>query len=68
MQQPVVDHELLDQAESMRRRAASLRSQAEHLGRVLATSYRRRASELELEAFVLEVQSGVPTDRVHTAA
>ena len=39
-------------------RAASLRSQAEGLPEVLGTTYRRRASELELEAFALELRAG----------
>lgn len=39
-------------------RAASLRSQAEGLPEVLATTYRRRAAELELEAWALELRFG----------
>jgi hypothetical protein len=39
-------------------RAASLRDQADGLPSVLATTYRRRASELELEAFALELRAG----------
>ena len=39
-------------------RAASLRHQADGLPEVLATTYRRRASELELEAFALELRAG----------
>jgi hypothetical protein len=35
---------------------------------VLATAYRRRASELEFESWVSELQSGVPYDQVHPAA
>jgi hypothetical protein len=45
------------QARGLRKRAASLRTQAEHLQPVLATSYRRRASELELEAFLVGLQA-----------
>jgi hypothetical protein len=45
------------QAQSLRRRATSLRMQAEHLQPVLGTSYRRRASELELEAFLVGLQA-----------
>jgi hypothetical protein len=52
----------------LRSRAGSLRHQAEHLDDVLATTYRRRASELEMEAWILEVQAGVPADQVHPAA
>ena len=39
-------------------RAASLRAQADALPEVLATTYRRRAAELELEAWALELRSG----------
>jgi hypothetical protein len=39
-------------------RAASLRTQAADLPEVLATTYRRRAAELELEAWALELRSG----------
>jgi hypothetical protein len=35
---------------------------------VLASTYRRRASELELEAWVAELQSGVPVEQVQPAA
>jgi hypothetical protein len=45
------------QAEGLRLRAQSLRHQAEHLEPVLATTYRRRASELELEAFIVGLQA-----------
>jgi hypothetical protein len=48
---------VLAQAQGLRLRAASLRTQAEHLQPVLATTYRRRASELELEAFVVGLQA-----------
>ena len=44
------------QASGLRRRATSLRAQAEHLEPVLATTYKRRASELELEAFLVRLQ------------
>jgi hypothetical protein len=46
--------------ELLRSRAQSLRAQADQLSELLATTYRRRASELELEAWVLEVESGAP--------
>jgi hypothetical protein len=52
------------QAQSLRHRATSLRTQAIRLGPVLATTYRRRASELELEAFVI----GLGADAVVTGA
>jgi hypothetical protein len=45
------------QARGLRKRATSLRTQAEHLEPVLATAYRRRASELELEAFLVALQA-----------
>jgi len=63
-----IDRELLDQARHLRQRADSLRTQAPALPDVLATAYRRRASELEFEAWVSELQSGVPYDQVHSAA
>ena len=39
-------------------RATSLRAQAEALPELLARTYRRRAAELELEAWALELRSG----------
>jgi hypothetical protein len=63
-----VDEDLLELAHTFRQRATSLRSQADALDPLLAATYRRRASELELEAFVSELQSGVPYDRVHLPA
>ena len=39
-------------------RATSLRMQAEGLPELLAQTYRRRAAELELEAWALELRSG----------
>ena len=63
-----VDSELLAQATSLRQRAASLRHQAEQLDSLVGPTYRRRASELELEAWVLEIQSGLPYDRIAGAA
>ncbi len=50
---------LVHQAGILRDRAHSLRAQAAQLSPVLATTYRRRAAELELEAWVLEVSAGV---------
>lgn len=61
----VVDDQLLDLAHSLSQRATSLRDQAESLPAVLAATYRRRASELELEAFIAEVQSGIAYDQIH---
>ncbi len=63
-----VDAELLRAAAVLRERATSLRSQADLLPGVLASTYRRRASELELEAWVAELQSGVPVEQVRPAA
>jgi hypothetical protein len=60
---PIDPHTL--QATALRERASSLRTQAARLSPVLATPYRRRASELELEAFLVGLlaetdASGVP--------
>jgi len=63
-----IDQALLDQARHLRQRAESLRAQSVGLSPVLATAYRRRASELEFESWVSELQSGVPYDQVHPAA
>jgi hypothetical protein len=66
-----VDAELAHEATMVRRRAESLRQQAAKLDPVLSITYRRRASELELEAWLLDVQAGVATlddEGVHTAA
>jgi hypothetical protein len=52
--------EALEQARASRRRATSLRRQASALDSWLAAAYRRRASELEFEAFVTELAEGVP--------
>jgi hypothetical protein len=52
MQEPAVtvQHEV----RMLRSRAASLTQQAKSLPETLATTYRRRARELALEAYVLE--------------
>lgn len=50
---PSTDH-AESRIRSLRHRAASLRSQAQDLMPVLGDTYRRRAQELELEAFVIE--------------
>jgi len=68
MQTVAVDTELLTQAATIRRRASSLRSEADQLDEFVANSFRRRAAELELEAWVLEIQSGLPYDRISMAA
>jgi hypothetical protein len=62
-----VDRDQLDNAKVLRQRAASLRAQAERLTAPLASAYRRHASELELEAWIREVQAGVPEDRLEVA-
>lgn len=62
------DPQLLQTAAVLRERATSLRVQADSLSEVLAAAYRRRAAELELEAWVAEVQAGVPADDLHVAA
>lgn len=65
---PLLHEELLVEAQHLRHRAESLRTQAASLDHFLATSYRRRASELELEAWLLEVRSGLPLDEIRAAA
>ena len=62
-----IDHELATQAKMLRQRAESLRHQAPALPDILATAYRRRASELEFESWVSELQAGLPYDEVHAA-
>ena len=63
-----IDQELVGQSRQLRERAHSLRDQSSALSRPLATAYRRRASELEFEAWISELQAGVPYDEVHSAA
>ena len=63
-----IDEALVAEAANLRQRGESLRQQAANLDEVLAMSYRRRASELEMEAWVLEVRAGVPEPELHTAA
>ncbi len=62
-----IDQELVARAKLMRQRAESLRHQAPALPDVLASAYRRRASELEFESWVSELQSGLPYSEVHSA-
>lgn len=52
----------------LQHRAESLRSVAQSVDPILATSYRRRASELELEVWVHVVRSGVSPDDSPLAA
>ncbi|MBI2705958.1 MAG: hypothetical protein HYX32_11820 [Actinobacteria bacterium] len=68
MQTVAVDTELLSRAAAHRRRAANLRTEASQLDPFVGTSFRRRASELELEAWVMEIQSGLPYERIANAA
>jgi hypothetical protein len=63
-----IDHELVEQSHVLRQRAHSLRQQSRALTLPLATAYRRRASELEFEAWVSELQAGVPYGEVQPAA
>ncbi|WP_334143674.1 hypothetical protein [Rhabdothermincola sp.] len=63
-----VDTELMRAASVLRERAKSLREQARLLSAPLASAYRRRASELELEAWLAELQAGVPDEDIHPAA
>ena len=63
-----IDAELVEQARTLRQRAVSLRTQATTLPDALASAYRRRASELEFESWVSELQAGLPYDQVHPAA
>jgi hypothetical protein len=67
MRTRTVDPELAHAGRLLRERAASLRAQADALTSPLASAYRRRASELELEAWVSEVQAGVPEDELAVA-
>lgn len=66
--EPTTDREGLREASVLRRRAESLRQQAEALDEVLAIAYRRRASELEMEAWLLAVQSGAEGAEIRPAA
>jgi hypothetical protein len=63
-----VDQHLVAEAALLRQRAERMRHDARTLDDVLAMSYRRRASELEMEAWVLEVRAGVPEPELHSAA
>ncbi len=53
MERPVPEHAAAD-ARVLRSRAASLTAQAKALPEPLATTYRRRARELALEAYLLD--------------
>ncbi len=58
----------LREATTLRHRADSLRQQSQSLDDVLGVAYRRRASELEIEAWVTEIQAGALAHGVHSAA
>ncbi len=62
------DEHLRAEASMLRHRAESLREQAGTLDDVLSLTYRRRASELELEAWLLEVHAGAKADEALPAA
>jgi hypothetical protein len=64
----VIDAELVAVAHTIRSRAESLRNQSLTVDEVLATTFRRRASELELEAWVTEIQAGLPESQLHALA
>ena len=59
---------LAAEAANLRHRASSLREQAGSLDDVLSLTYRRRASELELEAWLLDAHAGAKADEAHSAA
>jgi hypothetical protein len=64
-----IDEAMVAEAAQMRRRADALRHEATEVdNELVARSFRRRASELELEAWVLEVRAGVPEQLLHHAA
>ncbi len=59
---------LVKVAHSLRERARSLRVQAESLSAPLAAAYRRRASELEMEAWLDDLTAGLPYEEIPAAA
>jgi len=63
-----VHQELATDALRLRRRAASLRARSASMEGPLRVSYRRRASELMLQAWLLEVRSGLPFTDIAPAA
>ena len=65
---PGIDHAMVTDAMRLRRRAASLRARAASMDGPLNISYRRRASELMLQAWLLEVRSGLPFTDITAAA
>lgn len=63
-----VDQQMVTDAGRLRRRASSLRTRADAMDGPLSISYRRRASELMLQAWVLEIRSGLPFTDIAAAA
>jgi hypothetical protein len=59
-----VDLDMIERAEALRDRAEHLRQQSDEMSDVLASTFRRRAAELELEAWLNEVRSGRPIDEI----
>jgi hypothetical protein len=59
-----LDADLVRTAKLLRERATSLRAQSQLLTAPLASAYRRHASELELEAWIADVQAGVSEDHL----
>lgn len=55
---PALPPEITHRVAQLEQRAVSLRAQAEALPELLARTYRRRAAELELEAWAIEVRHG----------
>ena len=64
----MIDEQLVSEAHRLRGRASALRVQAGTLDDILSRSWRRRACELELEAWLLEVRAGVPLEELPHAA
>ena len=62
------DREMAAEALRIRRRALNLRARATSMDGPLCISYRRRASELMLQAWLLEVRSGLPFADIVAAA
>lgn len=63
-----VDTALVARAHQLREHAADLRNEANGFDEILATTYRRRAAELELEAWATEVRSGLPVTQIQPIA
>jgi len=63
-----VEESLTVTVHRLRSRACSLRARAGAIQGPLAVSYRRRASELMFQAWLLELRSGVPLHDIEAAA